>query len=569
MRDVSGAVPSWRKYAVVWSVCSLVAFGAPTVGWSVVNPPTCTKPAVSVALTELRDLFPGSDCRGGTNNGAPCTNDTECPGGGSCSPGDTEIAGGAAKFEGETIYYEADVSFSNSPGACGYEAGQLCIDIPTAGCPAGNPAVKRCRNGANNLNPPGLVCNTDADCGVGGACTVTCCDITPTAGIPLICPASAGCAPAGLTVVVGRQVPYTVNPADATDPLCPVGQVRAQAIYINGIAHDAPVDDFPVNGDIPRCNPVVTTTPTPTSTATPTATPTPTVTATVTATPTPTPTVTATPTETATPTATPTATETPTATPTVTVTSTVTPTVTATVTPTRTATPTSTAPTPTATPGRHYQCYEVHQGPQNRRQVSLDDLFGTGSVTVGRAKRICNPADKLDEDPAAPADQNHLVSYEISQQGFVPVKGLHILNQFQDAVINLARPDYMMVPSAKDLTTTPPAPPIPAPINHYKCYTIERSRFRASDIKIDDQFGTLTVDIKRPVRFCAAADKQDEGIVDPASHLICYQVRQASGPRFRGPAGGIFTANQFGTAAFRVFGPRELCVPTQVLNPAP
>jgi hypothetical protein len=567
MHEVTSAVPSLRKVALLWSLCTLASFGAPRVGWSVVNPPTCTKPAVSVALTELRDVFPGNNCRGGTNNSAACTTDTECPGGGSCSPGDTEIAGGAAKFQGETIYYEADVSFSNSPGACGYEAGQLCIDVPTAGCPAGNPAVKRCRNGANNLAPPGLLCNTDADCGVGGSCTVTCCDITPAAGIPLICPASAGCSPAGLTVVTGRQVPYIVNPADATDPLCPVGQVRAQAIYINGIAHDAPVDDFPVNGDIPRCNPIVTTTPTPTATATPTATPTPTVTATVTATPTPTPTVTATPT--ATPTATVTATPTPTvtATPTETPTSTVTVTPTVTTTPTRTFTPTPTPTASTPPPGRHYQCYELHQGPQNRRQVTLSDLFGDGSVTVGRAKRICNPADKRDEDPDAPTDVNHLVSYEISQAGFVPVKGLHVQNQFQDAVIDLSRPDYMMVPSAKDLTSTPPL--LPAAINHYKCYQIERARFRTSDIKVDDQFGTLNVDIKRPVRFCAAADKNDEGVIDPSAHLICYQERQAGGPRFRGPAGGIFTTNQFGSAAFKVFGPRELCVPTLVLNPAP
>lgn len=564
MRESTCAVPSLRKSALVW-VSMLAALGVPTAGWSVVNPPTCTKPAVSVALTELRDLIPGNNCRGGTNNGASCTNDSECPGGGSCSPGDTEIAGGAPKFEGETIYYEADVSFSNSPGACGYEAGQLCIDIPTAGCPGGNPAEKRCRNGSNNLTPPGLVCNTDADCGTGGTCTITCCDITPAAGIPLICPASAGCSPAGLADVVGRQVPYVVNPADATDPLCPAGQVRAQAIYINGISHDATIDDFPVNGDIPRCNPIVTTTPTPTSTETPTATPTPTETPTITPTPTPTATVTETPTTTPTATVTETPTPTETATPTETPTSTVSATPTETPTSTRTQTPTPTPTSTTPPPGRHYQCYELHQGTQNRRQVTLDDLFGDSSVIVGRAKRICAPADKLGEDPDAPADPNHLVSYEISQSGFVPVHGLHVQNQFQDDVINLTRPDYMMVPSAKDLTATPPA--LPPAINHYKCYQIEHSRFRRAGVTIEDQFGSLTVDIKRPVRFCAAADKNGEGVIDPSSHLLCYQVRETSSPRFKGPQ--IFTTNQFGSNTFKVFGPRELCLPTLILNPGP
>jgi hypothetical protein len=318
--------------------------GGVVPAWSDMNPPTCTKPAVSVALTELRDLFPGSNCRGGSNNGAACTSDSACPAGGACSPGDTEIAGGAAKREGETIYYEADVSFSNSPGACGYDSGQLCIDIPSTGCPVGNAALSRCRNGSNNTSPPGLPCATDADCGVGGACAATCCDITPSGGIALLCPASAGCSPAGFTVVVGRQVPYVVAIADAVDPLCPAGQVRAQAQYLNGVAHTSVDEDFPVNGEIPRCNPVITATPT--STLTPTATTTPTRTST--------PTTTATPTSTATRTPTPTSTRTPTATatttPTATRTASATPTTTQTSTPIRTATRTP-IPTVTSTPG--------------------------------------------------------------------------------------------------------------------------------------------------------------------------------------------------------------------------
>ena len=523
-----------------------------------INPPTCTKSAVSVALTELRDLFPGSDCRGGTNNGAACTNDSECPGGGACSPGDTELTGDAIKLEGETIYYEADVSFSNSPGACGYEAGQLCIDIPGASCPGGNPSLNRCRNGANNA-PPGLVCASDADCGAGGTCTLQCCDITPTLGIPLICPAGAGCSPVGLTVVTGRQVPYVVNPADAVNSLCPAGQVRAQAIYVNGRAHLSTDEVFPVNGDIPRCNPVVATTPTPTATVTATPTPTPTVTETPT--PTPTPTVTETPT----PTPTATVTETPTPTPTETATPTETPTVTETPTPTLTATLTPT-PTITVSPNgeTHYQCYEVHQGPASAVTITLNDLFGTGDVSVRRAKRICNPADKNDEDPGAVSQADHLKGYEINQVNRFPgVRGLVVSNQFGETTLNLARPDYILVPTAKSLITNPPVP-VPG-INHFKCYTIARAKFRASGIKVDDQFGTLNVDIKRPVRFCAAADKNGEGIIDSSEHLLCYQVRPVTGsPRVKYPQ--IFTTNQFGTAINRVFGPRELCVPTDIVT---
>jgi hypothetical protein len=199
-----------------------------------------------------------------------------------------------------------------------------------------------------------------------------------------------------------------------------------------------------------------------------------------------------------------------------------------------------------------------------RTTVALEDRFGDGSVVVGRAKRICNPADKLREDPSAVSAPDHLVAYEINQAtGFIPVKDLHVVNQFQDVRLNLARPDYMMVPSAKSIGTTVPGAITPA-INHYKCYTVTHARFRLGDVPVTDQFGSLSLDIKRPARFCAAASKNGEPVLDSNAHLLCYTVGPATGsPRFKGlPA--ISTTNQFGSNQFRVFGARELCVPTTI-----
>jgi hypothetical protein len=156
------------------------------------------------------------------------------------------------------------------------------------------------------------------------------------------------------------------------------------------------------------------------------------------------------------------------------------------------------------------------------------------------------------------------VSYEINQAGFIPVKGLHVQNQFQDELVNLARPDFLMVPSNKAIGDVPPAAS-PAAINHYRCYRVVRSKFRIDDVKIDDQFGTINVDIKRPVRFCAATSKNGEPVIDSDGHLMCYQVRPVTGsPRFKGPK--ISINNQFGPAGFKVFGARELCLPTVILN---
>lgn len=71
--------------------------------------------------------------------------------------------------------------------------------------------------------------------------------------------------------------------------------------------------------------------------------------------------------------------------------------------------------------------------------------------------------------------------------------------------------------------------------------------------------------MKKPLRLCVAADKNGEGIVDPAAHLMCYQIRQSSGTRFVDP-GPFFIADQFGDDMIQVTGPRELCVPS-LLNP--
>jgi len=504
-------------------------------------------------------LIPGTQCSDGANFGNDCVTDADCPGG-LCSLGETPINAPGVKIQGETIYYEGNLSFNNATGSCGYEGGKICIDIPSVGCPGSNPAISpnRCVGGTT----PNAPCPPDGPvCGGGGVCSPSfgteCCDVTPPAGVPLIC---VGCTTnPQVATIVSRQVPYVVNFADASNLCNPVTNVRGVFNYFNGISHHGAGDEFPVDSSQPICNPVIT--PTPTATVTPTPTATATVTPTPTATETPTPTVTAT----VTPTPTVTPTETPTETPTVTPTPTETPTVTPTVTPTLTSTVTPT-PTTTASPNGdvHYQCYEIHQGPANPIAITLADPFGFANVTVRRAKRICNPADKNDEDPGAVSQADHLKGYEVNQaQSFKGVKGLNITNQFGAFAINLARPDYMLVPSAKSLITNPP-PPVAA-IDHYKCYTIARAKFRESGIKVTDQFGTLNLDIKRPVRFCAAADKNGEGIIDADANLTCYQVRPVTGsPRFKAP-GNIFTTNQFGTAINRVFGPRELCVPTAIV----
>ncbi len=324
-----------------------------------------------------------------------------------------------------------------------------------------------------------------------------------------------------------------------------------------------------------------TKTPTPYKTATKTATPYPTATCTKTPTKTSTPyktaTKTATPYSTTTPTPTKTATKTPTPTTTSTpLSSTVTPNPTSTPTPTatRTATLTATAtptPTATATPKAlgHFQCYEFSREPYPKLTVTLDDRFGPGTtVALKRAKRLCNPADKNGEDPTAVDDTEHLVGYDLTQTDpkFDTVKEVEIINQFGTMFADVSKPELMLVPSHKSLIGVPD--PIDNPtIDHFKCHRLKRARFRLDGLEVSDQFGTLTTDLKKPTWLCAAADKNDEGIIDPESNLVCYTSTTFPPRPSIDSDVPVFINNQFGHDHFTVTRPTEFCVPSTVVAP--
>jgi hypothetical protein len=277
-------------------------------------------------------------------------------------------------------------------------------------------------------------------------------------------------------------------------------------------------------------------------------------------------------TPTATPTPTPTATATATATPTTTATPTATASATRTATATRTPTLTAT-PTPVATPevfASHFQCYEVDRTTLAPiHGVSVVDRFGAATVDLAnstRVKRLCNPAGV--DGAVPPSGPDHLAGYVISARTprFTPRPGTTVVNVFGTTNLTVVRPILLMVPSAKSLLGTPP--PLGAPnIDHFQCYVVRNARARRSRITVADQFGTLTLDVKRPSRLCTAVDTRGEGVINPDDNLLCYEVRTSSRTRrFTGPAGPVFVSNQFGPDTLKVTRPTELCVPSVVYS---
>ncbi len=540
----------------------------------------------------------GTGCENGTNDGTPCTTDTECTGGGTCT----------APFAGAGIFFAADqfagtisMNWANDNNIYGNFSGMTYDGGETID---GTENWWGCLNGANTLG-----------------CDTASANITTTPFRTLPNP-DTQCEPLeptptptnGLTPSPTPTTPTTGTPsrtatptpsATATDTATPSPTASPTATATPTATGTATATTTPTPTVTPTSTATGTLTPTPSSTASPTptasttgvltatATISPTAaltstatasgTATGTATPSPTPTATPTATTTAVITTTPTstttavvtgtttATATPSATPTApitdtaTATATVTPTATETATPSSTPTPTSTGPTPSPGPLDHFQCYETHRPPIRLNGVSLDDAFGASTVRVLREKRFCAPADKNDEDPTAPLDPGHLGVFTIKQTAprFTRVRDFMVTNQFGTIAVDLVRPDAMLVPALKNHTD-----PVPGPFvqhtDYFKCYKA-RGRFRSDDLNIVDQFGSVVGAIKRPVRYCAPADVGGDGapIIDGSTHLLCYQLRSAAGA----PTHDLLhtlSPSPFDADAFTVFGPREICVPSTV-----
>jgi hypothetical protein len=219
-------------------------------------------------------------------------------------------------------------------------------------------------------------------------------------------------------------------------------------------------------------------------------------------------------------------------------------------------------------PLHHFLCHEIRREPFDKvLGVSVIDRFGQSTVDLVRPKRICNPVDKNDEDPDALDAPDHLVGYIMKQESpsFPRQTGLVATNQFGTLVFDVKKPDYFFVPSAKSLVAPPPA--LDHVIDHFKCYKVLRARTRLTGIKVIDEFGTLSIDVKKPRWLCTPSDKNGEGIIDPSMFLLCYKIKVTpKTPVFVSP-GEIFVKNQFGPDTLHVDHPTELCLPTELASP--
>jgi hypothetical protein len=207
--------------------------------------------------------------------------------------------------------------------------------------------------------------------------------------------------------------------------------------------------------------------------------------------------------------------------------------------------------------------------------VTLLDQFENATASLSKPRYICPPAN---DNGGGVVDPNiHLVSYKIRQSpAHARVTNLLITNQLGDLHLDALRPDFVLVPTAKDLLAFPPPPPNSSHlVDHFKCYKVRVTsgtpRFATHvTVTMTDQFDSLPrlMSLKKPKHLCNPVDENGQLIKNPPVHLVCYSATPARGERKHVRRQGLYIANEFGQLRLDTLKEGEFCIPsTKTVTP--
>ncbi len=107
-------------------------------------------------------------------------------------------------------------------------------------------------------------------------------------------------------------------------------------------------------------------------------------------------------------------------------------------------------------------------------------------------------------------------------------------------------------------------------LDHFKCYDAknEKPKFQKLNVFLSDQFEDKDTKVIQPELICNPVDKNGEGINNPTAHLTCYRIEDVSDqPEFE--ERDVIINDQFGELTFEVKRPKLLCVPTEKTDLGP
>lgn len=237
----------------------------------------------------------------------------------------------------------------------------------------------------------------------------------------------------------------------------------------------------------------------------------------------------------------------------------------------------------------HWKCYnaQVVSGTPRfqSRVIDLLDQFEEKETLVRYPKNFCAPASKVSGYVGGTAGNNHihepLTCYAIRDTSGQPKfqeQEETIASQFGVQRLIVHRPDRYCTTASK-FSKTGNAAGVDRGLA-FKCYTVRPVRgepaFPRQNVRLQDQFTTVTMTALKAALFCALSAKDIEGCPGgvaggqictaglsgepfPLGHILCYQMRNAPGQSaFKRRNIGI--EDQFGVLALQLRTPDLLCV---------
>ena len=202
--------------------------------------------------------------------------------------------------------------------------------------------------------------------------------------------------------------------------------------------------------------------------------------------------------------------------------------------------------------------------------VSLIDQLENATVTVLRPKSLGTPSNKNAEGVVDPS--THVMAYTIKSQVPKHIKrtAIRVTNQLGELHVNTKKPDLLLVPSGKNLLSTPPVPsPGVTNLDHYKCYRVGVTggtpKFASgTTVSVSDQFESARLlSLGKPRHLCIPVDKNGEGIKNPQAHFLCYTAKPAvTAPRHT-RVSNIRVNTQFGPLQLDTSKESEFCIPSE------
>jgi len=116
---------------------------------------------------------------------------------------------------------------------------------------------------------------------------------------------------------------------------------------------------------------------------------------------------------------------------------------------------------------------------------------------------------------------SHYVGYKIKEpkgtDKFEHIKGVSVTDQFGELTIDIKKPKLLLVPSLQDHDVIP-VPPSSFTVNHFKCCDVKETKhspkFEKRTVDLLDQFAVepFTMEVKKPKMLCVPVYKIHDGI---------------------------------------------------------